>query len=585
MRRLPGCPLSAWADGRATLGERPDLSLRGEAGWARFGIRDPVPLIDADGQAVADGDGRLTLFFNARSAPVEHGGVTCVGVAHGRPAEGWRVDPEPVFQDGPYAALGSALQLAPDHYRLYYSPDTLQGFRMASSVDARSWHLGHAGALILKPKDFGIRRMGLPFVRRIEGRWVMLFEGVDNGAFHLYMAQSGDGVHWEPSHGGRPIYQPAAGAWDAYGQANPSLYQHLQADGRAVFSILYNGCSSLYAWDVGLLSAEGIDGPWQGRPAPLLRRGPPGTWNGCRVEGARLIERAGEVAGLTYFGLPTQDSYAGGQIAFACLETTEVLPAFARDAAQSNAQAERRYNAGLARRYFDVWDHYPIQRYTTEFESDAMRRSIPPASRVVVLGSGGGRELPALIEQGCDITAVDISPDMLEAGRQRYPGLPIQWVEADLHDLPDSLTGFHAAVCLGAVFNYLREPEVFLAAARDCLTEQGVLLLSAINARHPSEPAADARLSDGRWRRLYTVDALRALVEAAGFLVERVDGLRFLVDLLPSEWNRGESASTPQGQILSRLLQDERRLSEHLVADRAKFILLLARRGTPPGRE
>lgn len=572
--------LSAWAEGHAVAIEQENSRLHAaQLPWACFGIRDPVVLTDAHGQAVRGGDGQFTLFFNARSAPLKEGGETCVGVARGLPGEHWAVNPEPAFQDGPYAALGSALQLAPDHYRLYYSPDTLLGFRMASSVDGRSWQPAPApGGLALRTQDFGIRRMGLPFVRRIDDRWVMLFEGVDQGAFHLYMAQSKDGVHWEPSHRGQPVYLPANGAWDACGQANPSLYQHIGPDGRATFSILYNGCASPHGWDVGLLSAHCVDGPWQGRPAPLLRRGRPGDWNGGRVEGARLIECPGQMPRLAYFGLPTPDSYAGGQIAFAAIEASEPLEVD-REAALSNARAEREYNAKLARRYFDVWDHFPIQRYTTEFESNAMCHSIAPASRVVVLGCGGGRELPALIELGCSIAAVDISPEMLEAGRQRYHGVPIEWIEADLHELPPSLRGFDAAVCLGAVFNYLRAPAVFLDAVRACLVPQGTLLLSAINAGHPSEPVADTRLSDGRCRRLYTVKALRSLLEAAGFSIEQVDGVRFLVDLLPAQWNRDATDEKPEGQLLSRLLQVERLLSEHLEADRAKFILVRARCG------
>ena len=222
MNKTTNNPLTQLVDGSAFLQKANAPQICSDWAWNEFGIRDPSLLMDQDGKPIVDESGRITLFFNARDSKRDKGGGTCVGIAHGTPESGWSIHPMPVFSDGDYAAQGSVVQLAPDHFRMYYSPDTLLGFAVASSVDGMAWKkLGDR--LILKPGDFGIRRMGLPFVRRVHEDWIMLFEGVNNGRFHIYQALSTDGVAWRPANGGRPIYSHENGSWDAYGQANPSL--------------------------------------------------------------------------------------------------------------------------------------------------------------------------------------------------------------------------------------------------------------------------------------------------------------------------------------------------------------------------
>lgn len=480
----------------------------------------------------------------------------------------------PVFSDGAYAAQGSVVQLAPDHFRMYYSPDTLLGFAVASSVDGTAWKkLGDR--LILKPGDFGIRRMGLPFVRRVHEDWIMLFEGVDNGRFHIYQALSTDGVDWRPANGGRPIYSPENGSWDAYGQANPSLYVEQDLCGGERYFILYNGCSVLHGWDIGILTADGLEGPWRGKAEPILRRGAQAAWDAGRLEGARLVSIPGCQPCLAYFGLPGEDSYAQGQIAFASVSLIEDSVE-RKSTAEANAQAEKVFNDKLSNRYFEIWDNYPIQKFTTQYESRLMVEVIPHASKVLLLGSGGARELPVLLESRCQVTAIDISPQMLAAGRARYPDAGVHWIEADLHHLPGELVGFDAAVCLGAVFNYLHDPTTFLVNTRRALKPGGSLILAVINASHPSEKRIRTELPDGRVRQLYDLPAIKCLLKSAGFSIVSDRGVRFFVDLLPAEWNRKGVDGQLHSGILEKMLELEERLSEALPPEQGKFILIHA---------
>src|SRR5439155_585090 len=92
---------------------------------------------------------------------------------------------------------------------------------------------------------------------------------------------------------------------------------------------------------------------------------------------------------------------------------------------------EARYTGGEA----PPWD---TGRVSAELVRHVAKFRIVPC-RAVELGCGTGTNAVWLAQQGFDVTAVDISPTALQQASQRAAdaGVTIQWVEADVTDLPD----------------------------------------------------------------------------------------------------------------------------------------------------
>jgi SAM-dependent methyltransferase len=80
---------------------------------------------------------------------------------------------------------------------------------------------------------------------------------------------------------------------------------------------------------------------------------------------------------------------------------------------------------------------------------------IGPGMRVLDIAAGtGNASLPAA-EAGADVTASDLVPDLLEAGRRRAEaaGLELEWVEADAENLPFEDGSFDVVMSsIGAMF-------------------------------------------------------------------------------------------------------------------------------------
>lgn len=242
-----------------------------------------------------------------------------------------------------------------------------------------------------------------------------------------------------------------------------------------------------------------------------------------------------------------------------------------------NQKAEREFNDKLSETYFSIWDEYPIQKFTTEIESTFLKKYLRTGSNVLVLGCGGGREIQTLLEIGCSITAVDISPEMIKKGKLRYPNESIDWRVHDLHDLPNDLGSYEAVILLGAVFNYLKNPVHCLKSARTHMTENGILILDSINSEHASEKSPVNHFPDGRVRKSYTVKELVSIIEISGFQATDKQGLRFFPDFLPSTWNRPDAPDSDK-EIMQDLLSIEEKLIDKLPENMGKFILLHAKK-------
>ena len=540
------------------------------AAWCAFGVRDPSLLSDAEGRPVVV-DGRLTIFFNGRDRPLSDGGRSRVGRATAAAdLSDWSVDEDPAFSDESYAAQGSVIKIAEDLHWMFYSHGTDRGFRRAASSDARCWRWDDR--VLLTPGQFGCSRIGLPFVIRNDDGWLMLFEGVRRSGFALFAATSADGETWRPAAGAEPIYRPAAGRWDAGGQANPSLACLDVGDGAAGPVLLFyngHGPGDPTGWDIGAAdAADPLAGNWNAPDVPLLTRAAVGPWV-SRLEGPRLVAPISDgLARLLFFTLPTRDSYAGGRIGVA-----EIAPAADARAIAAEAQANDR----LATRYFDIWDHYPIQRYTRRVETRWIRELVQPGDAVLFAGAGGGREIEAVLDRAGRMVALDISPEMLRIGSERFAGNAIEWRLGDLHAPPPDLGAFDHIFSLGGVFNYLHDPAGAAAALYALLRPGGTLSVCVINEAHPTEGRGGLALADGRIRRAYRADEITTVLNASGGRVETLRGYRFLVDLLPKEWNTGQAGREAAALVEEAVILEER-LESAMPAEAGKFLWLTSRR-------
>ena len=80
---------------------------------------------------------------------------------------------------------------------------------------------------------------------------------------------------------------------------------------------------------------------------------------------------------------------------------------------------------------------------------------IGPGMRVLDVAAGTGNASIPAAEQGATVTASDLTPELLEAGRQRAEakGLALEWVEADAENLPFDDESFDVVISsIGAMF-------------------------------------------------------------------------------------------------------------------------------------
>lgn len=107
-----------------------------------------------------------------------------------------------------------------------------------------------------------------------------------------------------------------------------------------------------------------------------------------------------------------------------------------------------------------------------------IRDSAPAASEQVLdLAAGTGNVAALARERDAAVTAVDLSPRMVELGRARTGGSGVVWFEADAERLPFPDGSFDTVLsCFGVIF--APRPSVALEQARRVLSSGGRLALT-----------------------------------------------------------------------------------------------------------
>jgi SAM-dependent methyltransferase len=112
--------------------------------------------------------------------------------------------------------------------------------------------------------------------------------------------------------------------------------------------------------------------------------------------------------------------------------------------ADNDVQNARRFFDAIARRYDRV---YALSGAQSRTRLARVLRELEGRSRVLVLGLGTGRELPALLDAGHVVTGFDISPEMIAVCNRRSRTVPV--VEGDFWAaLPFEAASFDAVIAL-----------------------------------------------------------------------------------------------------------------------------------------
>jgi SAM-dependent methyltransferase len=125
---------------------------------------------------------------------------------------------------------------------------------------------------------------------------------------------------------------------------------------------------------------------------------------------------------------------------------------------------------------------------------------LPPGTRVLDLGVGGGRTTSFLAEAGASYLGLDVTPAMVEDARKRFPDADLRVGDATrLGDLPDAAYDLIVFSLNGLDCLSHADRELFLSECTRLLAPGGALLFSTHNLDGPSY-AERPSLRDARER-------------------------------------------------------------------------------------
>ncbi len=190
----------------------------------------------------------------------------------------------------------------------------------------------------------------------------------------------------------------------------------------------------------------------------------------------------------------------------------------------SHLEATRRFYEAIARRYDRVYCAYGRE---ARERLAWIARALGGSARVLVLGVGTGRELPALLDAGHRPVGLDASRAMLAVASRRARPVPL--VEADLFArLPFPDASFEAALALHGTLAHAPDEGALAALSSELsriLVEGGRFVFEVprpdwLEALHgaPGLPDADGRVTFREGKRFITEDRVAdARIEGQAF--------------------------------------------------------------------
>jgi len=212
-------------------------------------------------------------------------------------------------------------------------------------------------------------------------------------------------------------------------------------------------------------------------------------------------------------------------------------------------------------------------------------------TRVLDVATGGGHVALALARTGADVTACDLTPDMLDAAGMLLAehGCEASFVVAEAAALPFDEASFDVVTCRIAAHHF-PDAQAFFAEAARVLMPGGRFGFQdqTLPPEHPSAVLTDAfeRLRDPSHNQAFSVDGWTTQIERAGLTVERTELVDKVHDF--AEWTARQDCSGECVAALTELMADApegmRRWlepvydGERLVSFRNRHLVVLARK-------
>jgi SAM-dependent methyltransferase len=206
--------------------------------------------------------------------------------------------------------------------------------------------------------------------------------------------------------------------------------------------------------------------------------------------------------------------------------------------------SNRTYDAAFAAYYDRLTAHKDYEAEVDALDGFIQRHG---GSRLLDVGCGTGTHSALLAERGYDVTAIDLSPEMVAQARAKSPAMEVQC--ADVAELEAG--SFSVCISLFNVVNCLASLDDLLAFAEAIaarLGEGGVLLIEAWNpvAVIAEPPTVVERIYEQGGPRI-----TRTVVPESDFLNQRLD-LRYDIEV-----DGGESFSVTHELVLFTPLELE----------------------------
>lgn len=133
-------------------------------------------------------------------------------------------------------------------------------------------------------------------------------------------------------------------------------------------------------------------------------------------------------------------------------------------------------------------DYDQIVPFFRKYGAAIMEAIGPPAgSRFLDLGAGRGALTAAALRHGCEVTAVDAAPAMIESLAAEYPTVTARVMDAENLDLP---SGGFDLVAAAFVVHLLDDPAAAVAEVLRVLKPGGRFVLTGGSTRHHDETPA-----------------------------------------------------------------------------------------------